>query len=828
MKKIYKAIAGLAIAGTLCAGAATFAACKRDVKSYNGEYHYANAWGGNDYGIKVRVSVMSDKKGDRIKSVEIMDSVYTEASDSNPDYGWDNKVWYDNVDDLLLSYRGRYIADVLVQSVGINTTNVPGQPESVTDDSLSITGATQGSGRLLLAVQHALADAAADLGYTLCEGEYHYPNAWAPQAPHYGIKVKVAVKDGKICKVGIVPSEYTSVSDGWGDKAIWNDGIDALLENYEGQDVEKILSVSVTVNTDKAPGQPESVADENLMITGATQGSGRLLLAVQNALTNAGFGYEVVSGEYHYANPWGGADYGIKVNVVVNGDVVKSVTVVDSDYTSVTDRWESKDIWINGLDGLLSKYEGKPIAELLAIDVAVNPETVGSADTYFSAVQGQPDNGQELGGLLITGATQGSGRLLLAVQDALSKLDGYEVLTGEYHYANPWGGADYGIKVKVVVKDGKVVCAKEANHKYTSATVSPNWDKTVWDNGLDELLSKYAGKTVEELLAIDVATNPETVGSADTYFSAVQGQPDNGQDLDGLVITGATQGSGRLLLAVQDALSKLDGYKVLTGEYHYANPYSAQAPDYGIKVKVVVKDGEVLCVKEANHKYTAVTDSWTDKQKWFDGYDELFNKYNGKTVEELLAIDVATNPETVGSADTYFSAVQGQPDNGQELDGLVITGATQGSGRLLLAVQDALSKLDEYEVLTGEYHYANPWGGADYGIKVKVVVKDNTVLCVKEANHDYTSVTDSWGSKDTWINGLDGLLSKYAGKTVEQLNAVTVTTNPETVGSADTYFSAVQGQPDNGQELDGLVITGATQGSGRLLLAVQNALSKLN
>ncbi len=822
MKKIYKAIAGLAIAGTLCAGAATFAACKKDVKSYNGEYHYANAWGGNDYGIKVRVSVMSDKKGDRIKSVEIMDSVYTEASDSNPDYGWDNKVWYDNVDDLLLSYRGRYIADVLVQSVGINTTNVPGQPESVTDEDLSITGATQGSGRLLLAVQHALADAAADLGYTLCEGEYHYPNAWAPTAPHYGIKVKVAVKDGKICKVGIVPSEYTSVSDGWGDKAIWNDGIDALLENYEGQDVEKILSVPVTVNTDKAPGQPESVADKDLMITGATQGSGRLLLAVQNALTNAGFGYEVVSGEYHYANPWGGADYGIKVNVVVNGDVVKSVTVVDSDYTSVTDSWGDKATWINGLDGLLSKYEGKKVAELLALDVAVNAETV-NAGGYYSSVQGQPDNGQELGGLLITGATQGSGRLLLAVQDALSKLDGYEVLTGEYHYANPWGGADYGIKVKVVVKDGKVVCVKEANHKYTAVTDS--WgDKQKWFDGYDELFNKYNGKTVEELLAIDVAVNAETVGSVDTYFSSVKGQPNNEQELDGLVITGATQGSGRLLLAVQDALSKLDGYEVLTGEYHYANPWGGA--DYGIKVKVVVKDGKVTCVKEANHKYTAVTDSWTDKQKWFDGYDELLGKYEGKTVASLLAIDVATNPETV-KVENYYSSVQGQPDNEQELDGLVITGATQGSGRLLLAVQDALSKLDGYKVLTGEYHYANPWGGADYGIKVKVVVKDNTVLCVREADHDYTSVTDSWGSKQLWIDGVDGLLAKYEGKTVEQLNAVTVTVNPETVKEGN-YYSSVQGQPDNGQELGGLLITGATQGSGRLLLAVQNALSKLN
>ncbi len=133
-------------------------------------------------------------------------------------------------------------------------------------------------------------------------------------------------------------------------------------------------------------------------------------------------GSKTYEGEYHYANPWGGNDYGVKVKVEVKDDKIQKVTLVDCDYVVVTDSWADKAKWNDGVNALLAKYEGKTVAEVKAIEVKTNPETVGSADTYFSAVKGQPDNGQALGGLLITGATQGSGRLVLAVQNALSKI----------------------------------------------------------------------------------------------------------------------------------------------------------------------------------------------------------------------------------------------------------------------------------------------------------------------------------------------------------------------------------------------------------------------
>ena len=259
-----------------------------------------------------------------------------------------------------------------------------------------ISGATQGSGRLLLAVQNALNNG----GYEVLSGEYKYENAWVPGS-YYGIAVNVVVKDGIVVTVSVADSDYTEVTDSWDNKNIWLDGLDSLLAAYEGRTVSEILSATVVT---AEGGQPESVSDSSLMISGATQGSGRLLLAVQNALTNAG--YSVYEGEYGYT-AWG-TNYGIKVNVVVRDDVVVSVEVADSDYVEVTDSWADKDIWINGLEGLLNSYSGKTVAEILSATVVTDDTGVPGSVSDSS--------------LMITGATQGSGRLLLAVQNALQKI----------------------------------------------------------------------------------------------------------------------------------------------------------------------------------------------------------------------------------------------------------------------------------------------------------------------------------------------------------------------------------------------------------------------
>jgi hypothetical protein len=560
MKKIFKTIAGITLAGTLVVGAGTLSACGSSDTTYNGQYNYANPYSSTspDYGIKVRVDVQSDSKGDRIKSVEIIDSVYTEVSDSNTDYGWDNTVWYNGLDTLLNNYRGKYISDVLAQTVSVNANGVP---TSLTDDEYLISGSTQGSGRLLLAVQNALADAAEKLGYTVYTGEYHYTNPYDSSEADYGIKVKVVTKksgDSEVVqKVATIPSDYIEVSESnatWNwDNTVWTDGLSTLLAKYEGKTVAEIQAITVSVSSTGEPSNSQELG--GLLTTGSTQGSGRLLLAVQAALRGETVQYTTLEGEYHYTNPYGGSDYGIKVKVKVLDGVVKSVEVVSSDYVEASEsnaslNWDNS-VWYNGLSSLLEKYVDKSVEELLSVYVTYDAETVGSGYSY-SSVAGQPSDVSD-DTYVTSGSTQGSGRLMLAVQDALKKLDGYVVTDGEYHYTSPYGGSDYGIKARVVLKDGVIKKVAVIPSDYTEVTSS--WaNKSVWLNGLDGLLARYEGKTVSDIYGVTVTCDTETVGSGYSY-SSVAGQPSDVSD-DNYVITNSTQGSGRLMLAVQDAIYK--------------------------------------------------------------------------------------------------------------------------------------------------------------------------------------------------------------------------------------------------------------------------------
>ena len=125
------------------------------------------------------------------------------------------------------------------------------------------------------------------------EGEYSYANSYNPTGAKYGIKVEVTAKNGKITKVEVLESDYVSVTDSWGDKAIWNDGLEDLLAEYEGVSVDEILKLEVACNDKGEPLKKDDegfvkleVGDANLLITDATQGSARLVLAVQDALEN--------------------------------------------------------------------------------------------------------------------------------------------------------------------------------------------------------------------------------------------------------------------------------------------------------------------------------------------------------------------------------------------------------------------------------------------------------------------------------------------------------------------------------------------------------------
>ena len=423
MKKISKLLACGCLAGAMVAGGFALSSCSAWTTTVSqGEYKYENPWSaGSYYGVKVSVEVQTDENGDRIRSVTIEDSDYTQASE-----GWEGRDNYlENEQTLLNAYRGKYVADVLAMKV---TTDYQGQPSEVSDDSVLITDATQSSGRLLLAVQDALCN----FGYSVFEGEYHYPNAWDDTAPDYGIRVRVVMKGNVVRKVAVISSGYTEVSSGWDGQATWTDNLEGLLSSYVGKTKTQILDETVTVSSG---GQPDSVSNDSYVITGATQGSGRLLLAVQNALDPSGAQTtKVYTGEYHYANAWDSSapDYGIRVAVKVKGGYILSVEVLDSDYVEVSEGWENANLWNDGLSNLLSKYAGKTVQEVLAVEVTTSESTPGQPEDISDQQY------------VIAGATQGSGRLMLAVQNALSMLASESGDNGgSEEPKNPYVGWDY-------------------------------------------------------------------------------------------------------------------------------------------------------------------------------------------------------------------------------------------------------------------------------------------------------------------------------------------------------------------------------------------------
>ncbi len=287
MKKICRVFVILAIACAMTVAAIMLAACFK-VDSYYGEFSYDQY--GTQYGVKVKVAVQTDGKGDRIRSVEIVNSDYTEATDGAY---WNNggrEKWDAGIDALVASYRGKYVGEVLLVNVPQDEDGIPLDTSSgglSADSGFIISGATAGSSRLLLAVQNALVNAAESMGYKYYDGEYKHENAYA-SGSYYGIKVRVAVKGGTVKAVGILPSDYTEATESWSGKAGWDKNVQGLLNSYIGKSVSKITAVEVSCSSSGEPLSTEKgglPADSGYVLAGATVGSGRLLLAVQNALS---------------------------------------------------------------------------------------------------------------------------------------------------------------------------------------------------------------------------------------------------------------------------------------------------------------------------------------------------------------------------------------------------------------------------------------------------------------------------------------------------------------------------------------------------------------
>ena len=125
-------------------------------------------------------------------------------------------------------------------------------------------------------------------------GEYKYVNSYGDGSTYYGAKVTGKVKDGVITSVKVAADTETmfNLSAGWtsnyqpdgepteGKKA-WMEKGEAFAQSFVGMTVEEVLAITVTC---KATGEPESITGVDF-VTGATQSSGRIILAIQDALS---------------------------------------------------------------------------------------------------------------------------------------------------------------------------------------------------------------------------------------------------------------------------------------------------------------------------------------------------------------------------------------------------------------------------------------------------------------------------------------------------------------------------------------------------------------
>ncbi len=159
-----KFLMGAAVAATLCSVAIGAVGCGEEVKTYAGSYTYEDVYSEatpkTKYGVEVVVSV----KGDKIVSVTV-------ADDTSNRYNY-TPIWQENmttgdlgaekakkaVPGYLKVFAGKKVADVKKLTVATLSDGTPDKSKKAEWNGFVLTGATQTSGRILLAVQDALKD----------------------------------------------------------------------------------------------------------------------------------------------------------------------------------------------------------------------------------------------------------------------------------------------------------------------------------------------------------------------------------------------------------------------------------------------------------------------------------------------------------------------------------------------------------------------------------------------------------------------------------------------------------------------------------------------
>ncbi|MDE5666924.1 MAG: hypothetical protein K2I29_01645 [Clostridia bacterium] len=224
------------------------------------------------------------------------------------------------------------------------------------------------------------------------------------------------------------------------------------------------------------------------------------------------------NGEYHYVNSYG-QTYGIVVEVTVENNIIKKVTDVTN-----TDNAYAKSVQVDA-DGNAKTW------------TTVSP----GWETYFESGKGwllwTTESKNDDGTKVLENAT--------LVDSEGNAAGDFEAGAQYYRYTDAEGKVSYTQFVKY---DGSVLPAPAATGVYSYSWT--NADAAKWTNYENWLLQQYVGWSVADIIDIDVfySSYGEPYSTKDGYNAELLSS--------GLLISSSTQGSGRLLLAVQNALGK--------------------------------------------------------------------------------------------------------------------------------------------------------------------------------------------------------------------------------------------------------------------------------
>ena len=283
----------------------------------------------------------------------------------------------------------------------------------------------------------------------------------------------------------------------------------------------------------------------------------------------------------------------------------------------------------------------------------------------------------------------------------------------------------------------------------------------------------------------------------------------------GLAVLAATAALGTGI-AFSAGCGGTDG--VYYGEYHYIGAHSAVP--YGMVVEVTVKNNIITGIKDITNTEDEHAKSLQTYKDVIDGKEAAEATYHSFTTvstgwetyfgEQLVKGWLVLTGDGIKKSDTYKNSVEDSDfEGGYDASAYYIHKLDENGNRTTSWV-----KWDKDLWAKGKERLPEP-------IETEVY-----------SYGWYNSNQSKWENNESW------LLQQYVGWSVSDIKDITVYTNfgywltagawGPNVGGVD-YNS--KGEPygvDYNAELKGseLLISGSTQGSGRLLLAVQNALKK--